>query len=186
MMCSRCGEREATIHEVVIDSDGERAEEHLCEVCAQEAGVNSNVQVPIAQLISSFVVAPPGAEPEPARPGGSCPTCGLTYGEFRKSGLLGCEACYDAFADRLTPLLQRAHEGGTHHVGRAPKRGAGVKTVGASEVAARVAQLRRQLAEAVRNERYERAAQLQREIDGIETISGGSGNGGTGNGGTDS
>ncbi len=179
MMCSRCGEREATIHEVVIDSDGERAEEHLCEVCAQEAGVNSNVQVPIAQLISSFVVAEPGSEPEPARarPGGSCSSCGLTYGDFRKTGLLGCESCYDAFADRLTPLLQRAHEGGTHHVGRSPARGAGVKTIGASEAAARVAQLRRQLAEAVRNERYERAAQLQREIDGIETIRG---DGGTG------
>ncbi|GJM19866.1 MAG: excinuclease ABC subunit B [Phycisphaeraceae bacterium] len=165
MLCARCGEREATIHEVVIDAQGNKAEEHLCEVCAAEAGLDANTQVPIGELISSFVVSGPGGEAQTAgsgRANATCPACGTTYGEFRRSGLLGCAGCYDAFEARLTPLLQRAHEGGTHHVGRSPREDAGE---GADEDVARVAQLRRQLAEAVRSERYERAAQIQREIE---------------------
>jgi protein-arginine kinase activator protein McsA len=51
----------------------------------------------------------------------ACPRCGLTFGQFRQSGLMGCPACYDAFEGPLGPLLQRAHEGGTHHSGKIPR-----------------------------------------------------------------
>ena len=48
MLC-QCGEREATIHEVVI-RNGRKSERHLCEVCAKLAGVDvaSGTQPPRA------------------------------------------------------------------------------------------------------------------------------------------
>ena len=46
----------------------------------------------------------------------------------RISGRAGCsggEHDYTAFEKDLTPLLQRAHEGQGHHVGKSPMRGKG-------------------------------------------------------------
>jgi protein-arginine kinase activator protein McsA len=45
----------------------------------------------------------------------------LAFAQFRNNGLLGCGACYAAFEGLLSPMLARAHEGGTHHVGRKPR-----------------------------------------------------------------
>ena len=49
----------------------------------------------------------------------------MTWAEFRQSGLLGCAHDYTLFEKDLTPLLQRAHEGATHHVGKVPARRGG-------------------------------------------------------------
>jgi len=55
-------------------------------------------------------------------PIGRCPRCSATMGQLRDSGLLGCPTCYEAFLPQLLPLLQRYHEGGGFHCGKAPKR----------------------------------------------------------------
>ena len=49
----------------------------------------------------------------------SCPSCGMSYEEFRKVGRFGCAACYAAFAPHLSRLLKRVH-GATRHTGRSP------------------------------------------------------------------
>jgi len=38
-----------------------------------------------------------------------CPTCGLTWSAYRKTLLLGCSDCYDAFADVLENDLRKMH-----------------------------------------------------------------------------
>lgn len=179
MLCMRCGEREATIHEVVIDAQGRKLEKHLCEQCAAQSGVASGAGAPISELISTFVVASPGSgERAKAATETACESCGTSFAEFRNTGLLGCPSCYQAFEQRLGPLLSRAHEGGTHHVGKIPRRaltsgrgGEGEpleRLLGdAEERSKRLAHLRKQLAEAVRGERYERAAELKAEIERV-------------------
>lgn len=100
----------------------------------------------------------------------TCPGCKLTFAQFRHQGQMGCPACYAAFAELLTPLLARAHEGGTWHVGKKPARYRGAESApaaGAAPVIAttrRLSMLRASLAEAISNEQYELAARLRDEL----------------------
>src|SRR5207245_5584514 len=50
-----------------------------------------------------------------------CPVCGFTQADFKKSGRLGCSACYVTFTEALTALLKAMHKG-TAHVGKVPQR----------------------------------------------------------------
>ena len=79
--------------------------------------------------------------------------------QFREQSLLGCADCYKAFETPLAPLLERAHESGTHHVGKMPRRaGSG------EQRQALLTRMRKRLAEAVAGEDYELAARLRDEI----------------------
>ncbi len=169
MKCDHC-DNEATVHEVTV-RDGEKLERHLCEQCAAEAGIAAEAgQSPIEIL--KMVIEQPSAKQAKAT---ACPTCGLTFEDFRTGGLLGCSNCYDAFDARLMPLIERAHEGSVQHCGKVPTRLCGqaesskMRVLAAliEERAHRTATIRRQLEEAVKTEHYERAAQLRDELHKI-------------------
>lgn len=191
MRCERC-EREATIHEVIIHK-GKKRERHLCEQCAGKAGLSADPHLPIAQLISGFMLGPNNPKPAQGKPAGAptpptartvarCAGCGTTYSAFKESGLLGCPACYDAFAERLGPLIERAHEGACHHVGKFPRRALrDCRSLGdrdrvevllgsAREREERLESLRKALAKAVRDEDYERAAMLRDELNRVSDL----------------
>lgn len=153
--CDRC-EREATVHEVTI-RNGEKVEKHLCDECAKGDGLAVQQHAPIDQLITKFVMAQSGQQP--AAKAGTCPCCGLTFNDFRQNGLLGCPDCYKAFESQLGPLIERAHEGATHHVGKSPRR-----VAGSGDRQERIRTLRKQLADAIAAEQYERAARLRDEL----------------------
>ena len=164
--CDRC-EQDATVTEVVV-KDGKRLERHLCEKCAREAGIAIQ-STPIDKLVSSFlnsqvVVSQSSSGPSPESAGkkgvaNACKSCGLAYAEFKQKGLLGCPECYKAFESQLAPLIERAHQGSTHHVGKTPHRG---EPDDAHRE--RLALLRKQLTEAIAAEQYERAALLRDEL----------------------
>jgi protein arginine kinase activator len=166
MRCDRC-DNEATVHEVRIIS-GKKTEVHLCQTCAQALGIVGKSQANIAELLTKMVMQPgptaagsetaPEAAPTEPR-SGVCDSCGCTFSEIRKTGLIGCSDCYRVFADQLGPLLERAHEGGTHHLGKTPRRAGG-------EIDRQylVLRLRQQLEEAVSAEEYERAATLRDQL----------------------
>ncbi|MCC5822025.1 MAG: UvrB/UvrC motif-containing protein [Phycisphaerales bacterium] len=188
MRCERC-EREATIHEVIIHK-GEKRERHLCEQCAGKAGLSADPHLPIAQLISGFMLGPNNPKPAEGKPVAPptartvarCAGCGTTYTAFKESGLLGCPACYDAFCERLGPLIERAHEGACHHVGKFPRRALrDCRSLGdrdrvevllgsAREREERLESLRKALAKAVRDEDYERAAMLRDELNRVSDL----------------
>jgi protein arginine kinase activator len=120
--CDLC-DKEATVHELTKKA-GQKSEKHLCEECARKQGIVVQPQQQISQLITQLIGSSkpgsPQAQLNPTIQVGACPTCGTTYAQFRHSGLLGCPACYKVFEAQLGPLLQRAHEGGTHHAGKVP------------------------------------------------------------------
>jgi protein arginine kinase activator len=176
MKCDQCG-NEATVHEVTV-RHGAKVERHLCDQCAASAGIAPQPTLPLNEIIGKLVLsqgigAPPAAPPAPGPRALRCPTCKLAFTDFKQSGLLGCADCYRAFENQLGPMIERAHEGATHHVGKRPRRG-GARTPGpdATQAAAdaqaqhaeRLRALRRQLDEAVRLEQYERAAKLRDEL----------------------
>jgi len=166
MKCDNCN-KPATVHLTEIRS-GKKIEKHLCEQCAaQSEGLSAiKAHTPINELLTNFVMAHSGMQKDL---GLTCENCGIAWAEFRQHGLFGCERDYEVFEKELTPLLQRAHEGATHHVGKVPVRG------GAAGQAARpkrrtvdIAKLRKELAHAVELEDYERAAKLRDQIRAAE------------------
>lgn len=163
--CDLC-DNEATVHEVVV-RNGQRIERHLCENHAREAGVFHSQSFSAAgQVVKKVVMSQSGLAGQAQAAKSSCPECGLTFAEFRQSGLLGCAKCYEAFAEKLVSLLRRAHDGGDHHVGKVPRR-AGTCLVKQERMRA----LRKQLKEFVALEQYEKAAAVRDQISELERSS---------------
>ncbi|EFQ23218.1 UvrB/UvrC motif-containing protein [Aminomonas paucivorans] len=158
MLCERCGQREAEVH--IKQVQGSRVEEHwLCRDCAAELGEG----LPQLTLTFSFKDLLPSLGPEgkgaEVVPGIVCPRCGLTYREFRRSGLLGCPECYEAFREQLLPLLRKV-QGGEVHRGERPSR--------LPEGLEELESLRTELQSALHDEEYERAAALRDRIRALE------------------
>jgi protein arginine kinase activator len=182
--CDLC-DNEATVHEVSVQG-GRQVDRHLCERCAASRGlVPPRSAQPVQQIVIQAVVTQggPGQAEAGRAQSAACEGCGQTFAQFRQSGLMGCPRCYAAFEGQLGPLLSRAHEGGTHHVGKTPRSAAGEKApagrAGGASAAdasqasrARAAALRKQLAEAVASEQYERAAALRDELRALEQAGG--------------
>lgn len=156
MKCDRC-DNESTVHEVTIHK-GKKIEKHLCEKCAQEDGIAVQTHAIPAGLLEQFTIGLTKQTPKATR-SPACGQCGMTYAEFRQHGLLGCPDCYHAFEKQLVPLLERAQEGASEHFGKVPQR-----SVGALQRQRRLAVLRKQLADALAAEHYERAAELRDEL----------------------
>ena len=163
--CDRC-ENESTVHEVTI-RDGKKIEKHLCEQCAKQDGLAVQSHAPINEIITKFVLSHGAAAPTRTP---TCASCGLSFAEFRQHGLLGCAECYSAFEPQLGPLIERAHEGGTHHVGKTPRRGGG-----SVDRQLRIVTLRKQLSDAIAAEQYEKAASLRDELLNVDKPAEGAG-----------
>ena len=157
-LCGRCGKAQATYHITNIDG-GEKIEQHLCERCAEEEGFEpKQAPAPTSEMLDKFVAS---ARAQRAAPNLACEHCGISYVEFRNQGLLGCPHDYDVFKEVLGPLIERTQDGGTHHVGKTPRsKAAGLERTTEQDLH----RLRRQLAEAVAAEDYERAAALRDRI----------------------
>jgi len=154
--CDKCG-KPATVYLTEI-TNGQKIEKHLCEQCAASEGVT--LKLPISQLLEDFILQSAPSEIADR----TCHVCGMSFSEFRKKGLLGCPNDYDAFEDALEPLLSRAHEGATQHIGKIPRRAsAGQKKMNT------ILKLRAQLHRAVSTEDYELAAKLRDQIKDLET-----------------
>jgi len=162
-LCERCKKAQATFHLTNIEPGGAKFERHLCERCAVEEGL-IQVQKPsvnINDILENFVEG--GKASGSALKNLVCEECGISYVEFRNQGLLGCAHDYDAFKEHLARLLDRAHDGATHHVGKAPK------SLGReSSLQQDIRRLKRQLHEAVAAEDYERAAKLRDRVRELE------------------
>lgn len=161
--CQSCKKQPATVHLTDITSEGEKRERHLCEQCASEEGIMPKQQqhVPINELLAGLIVNKTSIQQLADM---ACPKCGLTFVEFRNNGVLGCPRDYDAFEKALIPLIERAHEGASHHIGKVPTR---LGTPRSTEN--ELIRLKRRLAQALEAEKYEEAAQLRDKIRMRET-----------------
>jgi protein arginine kinase activator len=183
MKCDQC-DSEATVHEVTIRG-GAKVERHLCQSCAAGAGIVPGDAISPMDVLQLAMEAAGAADdaasldesvraaankraPKPA----SCGTCGMTWEDFKTGGMLGCPNCYEDFETKLIPLIERAHEGASQHVGKIPARAGGqaagsrTRAIAAlvEERAQRLSALRRLLDDSVKAEQYERAAQLRDEL----------------------
>lgn len=160
MKCCLCKEREATVHLTQIVGD-KMQKLDLCEECARSKGVNDPTGFSLADLLLGLSGAQE-TEPRPRSSDLRCPHCGFSQAEFKKLGRFGCPECYQTFAEGLDDLLKTMHKG-VRHVGKVPKAYRGVE-----DLKRRLQRLQQELARAVQEENFERAAELRDEIKQLQ------------------
>ncbi len=165
--CDKC-DKPATIHLTEI-INGQKIEKHLCEDCAEAEGITIKANIPISQLLEDFVLQTVGQDESEGESHSTtpmtCDVCGLSFAEFREKGLLGCPNDYEAFSEQLLPMIARAQDGSTQHVGKTPRRAGD-----AQQKQMTVLRLRSQLKHAIASEQYERAAQLRDQIKQLDAV----------------
>ena len=132
---------------------------NLCDGCSKEKGVQDPTGFALADLLLGIGAA---EEIEKGSSTQKCPVCGFTQADFKKTGRLGCSACYDAFCEGLTSLLKAMHKG-TEHVGKVPQRAH--QQIQKND---RMRALTADLQKAVAEENYETAASLRDQIKKLE------------------
>jgi protein arginine kinase activator len=180
MICEHCHKNEASVH-VTQSINGITQEKNLCTACARELGINQPFKTYFEDFFKTdsntgqSIFDTAGGIPafgSPATRSMVCSACGQRYDEFRRSGLLGCSKCYEAFGDRLDAIFRRI-QGGSRHVGRKA-----CETAGQQELQLyrhQLVELKQQLQLTVAEEDYENAVglrdkihDLQKQIDEME------------------
>jgi len=100
--------------------------------------------------------------PETTAKGKTCPGCGLAEKDLRQNGRFGCEQCYQTWAPLVNTILGRV-QGRTGHTGKVPN-SAGERVKQQRELS----DLKHKLDDAVREERFEEAAQLRDSIRALQ------------------
>lgn len=163
MICQNCQKRIATVYFSQVINN-KKTEMFLCEQCANEKKHISYVSpLSISDFLSGF--AGSNASPYISSIPRSmvCEGCGMSYEEFQKTGKLGCGKCYEFFGERLKPVLKRLH-GNVDHIGKVPG------NISMSlKLTKEIEKLKEELNRAVRNEEYEKAAEIRDKIKAIES-----------------
>ena len=99
----------------------------------------------------------------------SCPACGMTMSEFRRTGLLGCAYCYSAFRAELYDTVRKMHgiHGEVRHRGKRPEASAEEKYDSARDYAARRERLIEQSEQAMRAGDYAAVERLKGELQAL-------------------
>ena len=81
---------------------------NLCDACSKEKGVQDPTGFALADLLLGIGAA---EEIEKGAPSQKCPVCGFTQADFKKTGRLGCSACYQTFAEGSSRSSRRCTRG---------------------------------------------------------------------------
>ncbi len=161
MLCMVCKQKEAKIHLTQM-LEGKTKKVDLCDECAKAKGVDDPAGFSLADLLMGLGAANELAQTLTESGEARCPRCGLSQTDFKKTGRLGCDQCYDTFRDGLASLLKNMHKG-TKHRGKVPG-----KSRPAAVAEDRLAGLQEELAAAIQAENYENAARLRDEIKALK------------------
>lgn len=181
MKCQKCGKNNANVRYTEI-INGVKKEYILCEECAEKYGFNQkmNFDIPMnfGSLFGEFF------DEYNSRPNLlnsfsdvreiKCKKCGTTYNDFIESGKFGCENCYSVFSNRLDGVLKKI-QGDNVHKGRKGKDSnlkidykAKQKVDNVNSKKTKLEELKQKLDDAIKEERYEDAADLRDEIKKLE------------------
>ncbi len=170
MLCDICGKNAATVHLTEI-IDEKMNELHLCEECAKDKSAAMESQFGLSDLLAGMVDFQKPLTKEEEVVSLKCPSCGLSYADFKKIGRLGCAECYNVFRKYLAPLLKRIH-GSNQHIGKSPLKCPGKIKSTSSKVDKKkicLQELKEQLQNAITKEAFEEAARLRDQIKAIES-----------------
>lgn len=157
--CDICGRNDAVMKVRQLAKDGTAREIEVCSACAQARGL---VEAREIRSDAAAVLADLRERVEESDEAARCPTCNLSFAEFKRKGQLGCADCYAAFRERLLPVVRRLH-GAVQHVGKTPSAGRKVAQQKLNRL-----QLEDALAVAVNAEDFEKAAALRDQLRQVE------------------
>ncbi len=160
MLCEKCKKNQATTH-ISSTVNGVHIEKNLCAACAAEEGFSEFGGGLFSMLSTMFGE---GTQTQNATRDSRCKLCGKSFSDIAQTGRLGCAGCYTTFANQLAPSLQRIH-GSVKHLGKRSK----YKQPKETKIN-RVDQLKIELQQAVKDEAYEKAAELRDEIKRLEAL----------------
>lgn len=171
MLCEKCKKNQATFfYEENIN--GNKRSYALCSECAAAAEKEGDISfghkpqgsfsLPYFGLHDQLFGGLFGHTVGQAQKKKACPLCGATLDDFRTDGKTGCPECYTTFGEELGATIRSIH-GNVKHAGRAPARLRKDR-----EKQDRLADLRKQMQEAIASENFEQAAKLRDEIRALE------------------
>ncbi len=161
MICQNCGLNNATSHfHSVIN--GVVTDKYLCSKCAAALKTPSFADDGIFDMLTSFLSDTATVKTDAKK----CECCGVTYDVIAKTGKVGCSRCYETFKEELSSTLVRLH-GRTNHIGKRLNRDV-VQENKSVTIQEKIDNLRKELAQAIKDEQYEKAAVLRDEIKGLE------------------
>lgn len=163
MKCQYC-DKPATFHITELTEPGGPQILHLCEHHARTV-LQKEEPSPIKTITGALAKQLQlGQTKEELRKldKKECPSCGITFFEFRNSGRLGCPMDYSYFESDLTPLLVNIHDA-LEHTGKRPSRAAANV-----DAQAELISLRKEMEAAVLSENYERASEIRDKISEIQ------------------
>lgn len=166
MLCENCHKREAKVKLTQVIGS-EKKTLNICTECAEEQGLN-NPMLDVSKVFGKIILAllsehltiKSEESDYDSDVQGQCSGCGLVWGDFKKTGRLGCPECYDKFMRELKILLRRIH-GSNRHIGSSRE------TRNQMEQESQQS-LKKKLKNAIQNEEYEIAAQLRDRIREME------------------
>ncbi len=176
MLCQNCNQNEATTH-IKRVVNGEAEEHHLCAECAKKLGYDhflDDFSLSIPNIFSSFFH---DTMPALSRAGVEhCDTCGSSFEDIVRSGMVGCADCYEKFFDRLLPSIQRIH-GRAKHAGKtphytvepdAPKADEKAQETAETGVDTQIEALQQEMQKAIESQNFEQAAVLRDKIKALK------------------
>jgi protein arginine kinase activator len=164
MLCQDCGKKEATVHLAQVVND-EKVELHLCRECAEKRRFHTpfeGVPFPLAEFLASMLDQSLIKKPSKVSDT-KCPTCGMYFSDFSKTGRLGCGNCYATFRVQFNDLLRKIH-GSTQHRGKVPYMPGDVMKPLREE-----RKLHEELKKAIDEEDFEKAARLRDRIKALSS-----------------
>ena len=157
MLCDKCKTREACYHSTLV-VNGEVKSTHLCEKCAEKEGVLNKTYNSIFDEFRSLTNFLGFDDFEDK----VCPNCHWTLGQFKHSGILGCANCYDAFEEQIEDIVKRIQPYGQHKLDDIEFKVEQKKTELTKEQ--KLVNLKADLQKAIKEERYEDAGVINKEI----------------------
>ncbi len=170
MLCEKCQEREATIIYTEI-INGVKNEHSLCSECARDMDFGD--ELPFAELLAGILgaYAAENEKREDTMEQVVCPSCKMTYRDFIRQGVFGCEDCYNVFEPLIEGNIKKI-QGNSIHTGKRPRYNKRVemktKLTEKETVSEKIAVLQEKLKEALKEEDYEEAAKLRDEIRALK------------------
>lgn len=164
MKCQICNVNNANIIFTQIINN-EKIVMQICSECAKKKGLTIEIKTELPAQIESLVgslTGDSGTDGVEKIPDITCPECGLTFEEFKKSGLFGCDRCHVAFGSHIASLLKQIH-GLAKHEGKSPR-----ALPEEADLKKDLKELRSKLKHFVEVEEYEKAAEVRDRISVLE------------------